>query len=56
MRGLTNQKLMELGSELELYPGLPNFFAELSEIAHHEEFKNHDFKIEHYIISTAWHP
>ena len=56
MRGLTNQKLMELGSELELYPGLPNFFAELSEIAHHEEFKNHDFKIEHYIISTGLAP
>ena len=56
MRGLTNQKLMELGSELELYPGLPSFLAELAEIANNEEFQNHDFKIEHYIISTGLAP
>ena len=53
MRGLTNKKLMELGSELEFCKGLPNFFKELADIANENEFKKHDFKVEHYIISTG---
>ncbi len=53
MRGLTNQKLMELGSELEFCKGLPTFFKELAEIAYEKEFKSNDFKVEHYIISTG---
>lgn len=56
MRGLTNQKLMELGSELNFCPGLPFFFKELSTIPQTEEFASHDFKIEHYIISTGISP
>ena len=53
LRGLTNQKLLDLGSELEFCPGLPEFFCELQGIANEEEFKGQDFKIEHYIISTG---
>ena len=53
MRGLTNKKLEEFGKEIEFYPGLPNFFNELSQIALDQEFKPYDFKIEHYIISTG---
>ena len=53
MRGLTNRKLLELGSELNFFPGLPEFFGELSKIPKEDEFKSHDFKIEHYIISTG---
>ena len=53
MRGLTNEKLKDLGREIEFYPGLPNFFVESVEIAKEDEFVGFDFKIEHYIISTG---
>ena len=53
MRGLTNQKLFELGKELEFYPGLPNFFKELEAISLEPQFREHDLKIEHYVISTG---
>lgn len=53
MRGLTNQKLFELGKELLFYPGLPDFFQEIALIAQEKNFKNYDFKVEHYIISTG---
>ena len=53
LRGLTNQKLKELGGELEFCNGLPEFFSELSDIPKEEEFKSNDFKVEHYIISTG---
>ena len=53
MRGLTNEKLKELGSEIEFYPGLPDFFLDLAKIVEHNEFAGYDFKIEHYIISTG---
>lgn len=53
MRGLTNQKLLELGKELDFYPGLPQFFEELALIPQEVPFKEHDLKIEHYVISTG---
>jgi hypothetical protein len=53
MRGLTNERLRELGGEIEFYPGLPDFFDELAKIADQTEFSGYDFKIEHYIISTG---
>ena len=53
MRGLTNSKLEDLGSELEFYPGLPEFFLELGNLPELDEFKEYDFKVEHYIISTG---
>lgn len=53
MRGLTNQKLFELGKELEFCPGLPDFFEELAKIANEPPFKEEGIKIEHYIISTG---
>jgi hypothetical protein len=53
MRGLTNRKLLELGSELEFYPGLPELFEDLMKIAQNDEFASYDFKVEHYIISTG---
>ena len=51
--GLTNQKLLELGAELDFCSGLPSLFEELMEISLNEEFKSYDFKVEHYIISTG---
>jgi len=53
LRGLTNQKLQELGKELKFNPGLPNFLSELKAIPSEEEFEIHDFKLEHYVISTG---
>jgi hypothetical protein len=53
MRGLTNERLKELGGEIEFYPGLPDFFVELVKIPEQTEFAGYDFKIEHYIISTG---
>ncbi|OUU41951.1 MAG: haloacid dehalogenase-like hydrolase [Verrucomicrobia bacterium TMED56] len=56
MRGLTNQKLSGFGEKLEFCPGLPNLFQTLAEIPKLEEFIDHDFKLEHYIISTGLSP
>ena len=56
MRGLTNQKLSDLGKNLVFCPGLPNLFQSLSSIPRQTEFKDHDFKLEHYIISTGLSP
>ena len=53
MRGLTNQKLEDLGNAIEFYPGLPEFFTELADIPKMDEFADYDFKVEHYIISTG---
>ena len=53
MRGLTNQKLFELGKELILYPGLPEFFEEIASIPQEPNFQDYDIKVEHYIISTG---
>lgn len=53
MRGLTNQKLFELGQELDFYAGLPHFFEELAAIPQEPGFREHDLKIEHYVISTG---
>ena len=53
LRGLTNQKLLEFGSELEFCVGLPTLFQKLMEISQDEEFKSYDFKVEHYVISTG---
>ena len=53
LRGLTNEKLVELGAELEFCHGLPEFFGELSKIPLSDEFSQYDFRLEHYIISTG---
>ncbi|SVC30541.1 uncharacterized protein METZ01_LOCUS283395, partial [marine metagenome] len=53
LRGLTNEKLVELGAELEFYPGLPEFFGNLAKIPQSDEFRRHDFRLEHYVISTG---
>lgn len=54
LKGLTNQKLRELGQELEFYPGLPGFFQDLREMVRQDpEFAHKDIELEHYIISTG---
>ena len=56
MRGLDKPETFRIRRKLEFYPGLPQFFQILSSIPQNTEFKHHDFKIEHYIISTGLSP
>lgn len=54
MKGLTNRRLRELGAEIELCPGLPQFFPALKE--HVRELgRKHNVEVvlEHYVISTG---
>lgn len=53
-KGLSNKKLRELGARIEFFPGLPEFFAKVKMfVEEHPLFKEHDIKLEHYIISTG---
>lgn len=52
--GLSNSKLREMGEGLDFFPGLPEFFHELSKIVQaEEEYAKFDIKVEHYIVSTG---
>lgn len=54
MKGLNNKLLRELGSEIEFYQGLPEFFSELRDEARSKpEYVKHEIEIEHYIVSTG---
>jgi hypothetical protein len=54
LKGLTNQRLRELGRELVFYPGLPELFEQLKTlVASKPEYVKHNIKLEHYIISTG---
>lgn len=54
MAGLNNKILRECGREIRLYPGLPEFFAQSREwVKEKPEFEKHEFKLEHYIVSTG---
>ena len=54
IKGLTNAVLEELGKELVFNPGLPEFFQSLQKLVIlKEEYKKHDIRLEHYIISTG---
>lgn len=53
MKGLTNEKLRELGHDIDLYPGLPNFLLELKQIMNEPPYKDADLGLEHYVVSTG---
>ena len=54
LKGLTNQRLRELGSELVFYPGLIELFERLKAVASSRpEYTKHNITLEHYIISTG---
>jgi phosphoserine phosphatase len=51
-RGLSNQKLQQLGTALIFFEGLPTFFQTLKDVVEkNERFNAHELKLEHYIIS-----
>ena len=55
--GLTNAKLRELGSRIEMCPGIPHFLGEVREIVSNDErFSKHEIKLEHYVVSTGIRP
>ena len=52
--GLNNKKLRELGSELPLFHGLPEFFKELKVLVEQEErFQKYNIRLEHYVVSCG---
>jgi len=54
LKGLTNQRLRELGKELLFYPGLPELFENLKTLVTSKpEYRKHNITLEHYIISTG---
>lgn len=54
MAGLNNRILRECGSEIEFYPGLPDFF-DLSRgwVKERAAYRQHEITLEHYIVSTG---
>ncbi len=53
-KGLNNAGLRKLGSKIELYRGLPQFFEEIKQfVATNTEYRQHDIQVEHYIVSTG---
>lgn len=55
-KDLTNAKLRELGAQVELAPGLPEFFDQMREAVKDEKYLRHDISVEHYIVSTGLRP
>lgn len=54
LKGLTNQRLRELGAELVFYPGLIELLDRLKALAESKpEYRKHNIRLEHYIISTG---
>jgi hypothetical protein len=54
MAGLNNRILSECGSEMRFYPGMPGFFeAAKGWVSERQEYRKHDIRIEHYIVSTG---
>ena len=54
MKGLTNKVLRELGAEIELYPGMPQFLNQLRKsIESDPVFADHGIRVEHYVVSTG---
>jgi hypothetical protein len=54
LKGLTNQRLRELGGELAFCPGIPELFDTLKAVTRSRPaFRKHDIRLEHYIVSTG---
>lgn len=50
---LNNEKLRALGAELAFYSGLPDFLGEIKRVAAASPYKEHEVKVEHYVVSTG---
>lgn len=52
-KNLTKADLKRLGGEIELAPGLPEFFGRLKQSVAGDKYAKHDVRVEHYIVSTG---
>ncbi len=53
-KGLTNERLLELGAELVAAPGMPDFLEESRRhVAEIPEFADEGISVEHYVVSTG---
>lgn len=53
MPGLTNAKLRDLGASIQFFPGIPALLPKLRAILDAPRFKEHDLRLEHYVVSTG---
>ena len=54
MGGLNKVILRKSGAEIRFYPGLPEFFETAkSWVAARPEYRKHDIRLEHYVVSTG---
>lgn len=53
MKGLTNERLTELGKNIPLFPGLPEFFGQLKAIVAQPQYQEGEITLEHYVVSTG---
>jgi len=53
MPGLSNARLKELGSQIELFQGVPDCFDALRNVLDTPAFRQGDLRLEHYIVSTG---
>jgi len=53
-QGLNNKKLEALGSEIEFYDGVPEFFQLLkNDVLVHNDFQKYEITVELYVVSTG---
>ncbi|MBX7256653.1 MAG: haloacid dehalogenase-like hydrolase [Candidatus Hydrogenedentes bacterium] len=53
MPDLTNARLRELGADIEFFPGIPELFERLANLARISPFDEWDLHLEHYVVSTG---
>jgi hypothetical protein len=55
--GLTNSQLRDIGKEIPMCPGIPDFLDELRQrVREDKRFAANDIEVEHYVISTGIKP
>jgi len=53
-KGLNNARLRKLGTKIDLYEGLPDFFEKIKQfVTTNPEYAQHEIELEHYIVSTG---
>lgn len=53
-KGLNNSKLRELGSKLDFFPGVLEFFKTCEDIiSQNPDYQKFDLRLEHYVVSTG---
>ncbi len=53
-KNLSNAKLRELGTKLDFFPGLPDFFKHSQDLINsNSDYRKFDLRLEHYVVSTG---